>query len=128
MAGRETDMTMIDLGTLMPMLSEMLLAVLTALASFAVAKLCQWLKAKRDGELGAILDKALGMGIAFAMSRLTDWTAGRMSVDVKSELAADAANYALAHVPEAVKALGLDGEHLTRMIEARLQVAEAASA
>jgi hypothetical protein len=33
---------------------------------------------------------------------------------------ADAANYALLHVPETVKALGLDGEHLTRMIEARL--------
>tara|TARA_R110002074_G_scaffold393784_1_gene580648 strand:+ start:499 stop:864 length:366 start_codon:yes stop_codon:yes gene_type:complete len=118
----------IDFGQLFPMFSETLLAVLTALASFAAAKLCQWLKAKRDGELGAILDKALAMGIAFAMSRLTDWTKGRMSLDVKSELAADAANYVLAHVPDAVKALRLDGEHLTRMIEARLQVAEDVSA
>ena len=121
-------MTTIDLGALMPMFSELLLATLTALASYAIAKLCQWLKAKRDGELGAILDKALAMGIAFATSRLTDWTAGRMSVDVKSELAADAANYVLAHVPDAVKALGLDGDHLTRMIEARLQVAQSAAA
>ncbi len=118
----------IDLGHLMPMLSETLLAVLTAFASYAVAKLCQWLKARRDGELGQILDKALAMGIAFATSRLTDWTQGRMSVDVKSELAADAANYVLVHVPEAVKALGLNGEHLTRMIEARLQVAQSESA
>lgn len=114
-------MNEIDFGTLVPMLSETLLAVLTALASFVVAKLCQWLKAKRDGELGVILDKALAMGIAFAMSRLTAWTQDRMSLDVKSELAADAANYVLVHVPEAVKALGLDGEHLKRMIEARLQ-------
>ncbi|MDO8423585.1 MAG: hypothetical protein Q7S99_15640 [Parvibaculum sp.] len=116
----------IDFGPLAPMVSEILLAVLTALASFVVAKLCQWLKAKRDGELGAILDKALAMGIAFAMSRLTDWTQGRTSLEVKNELAADAANYVLVHVPDAVKALKLDGEHLTRMIEARLQVARGA--
>lgn len=114
----------VNFGQLMPMFSETLLAVLTALASYATAKLCQWLKAKRDGELGAILDKAFAMGIAFAMSRLTDLTQGRMSLEVKSQLAADAANYVLAHVPDAVKALGLNGEHLTRMIEARLQVAE----
>lgn len=116
-------MTLIDLNQMMPMVTELLVAGLTALASYAVAKLCQWLKVQRDGELGQILDKALTMGIAFATSRLTGWTEGRMSVDVKSELAADAANYVLAHVPEAVKALGLEGEHLTRMIEARLQVA-----
>lgn len=121
-------MNTIDLSVLQPVVSELLLATLTALASLVATKLCQWLKAKRDGELGAILDKALSMGIAFAMSRLTDWSAGRMSVDVKSELAADAANYVLAHVPDAVKALGLDGDHLTRMVEARLQVADGAAA
>ena len=121
-------MTTIDLAVLQPLVSEMLLAVLTAFASYAVAKICQWLKAKRDGELGQILDKALAMGIAFAMSRLEALGKERLTFDVKSELAADAANYVLVHVPDAVKALGLDGEHLRRMIEARLQVNDASNA
>ncbi|MGB3809170.1 MAG: hypothetical protein WA943_03680 [Parvibaculum sp.] len=117
-------MYVIDFAVLQPLVNELLLGLLTALASLAVAKACQFLKAKRDGELGLILDKALGMGIAFAMSRLDALEAGRLKVEVKSELAAEAANYALAQVPQAVKALGLDGVSLTRMIEARLQAAE----
>lgn len=117
-------MTEIDFAVLQPLVMELLLGALTALASVVVAKVCQFLKARRDGELGQILDKALGMGIAFAMSRLDALEAGRLKVEVKSELAAEAANYALAHVPQAVKALGLDGDHLRRMIEARLHSVE----
>lgn len=113
-------MHMIDLAALQPLVNELALAVLTALASVIAAKACAFLKAKRDGELGQILDKALGMGIAFAMARLNAVGADRGAVAVRSELVASAANYALAHVPQAIKALGLDGAHLARMIEARL--------
>lgn len=116
----------IDFSTVQPLVSELMLAALTALASYAVAKLCALLNAKRDGELGQILDKALTMGISFAMSRLDTVEKNHMTLDVKSELVADAANYALVHVPDAVKALGLDGDHLMRMIEARLHVDVAA--
>jgi hypothetical protein len=117
-------MHMIDFTMLQPLVTELLLGALTALASLVAAKACQFLKAKRDGELGQILDKALGMGIAFAMSKLDALETGRLRLEVKSELAAEAANYALAHVPQAVKALGLDGDHLRRMIEARLQATD----
>lgn len=110
----------IDFGALLPLVNELLLATLTALGSLAVAKICGWLKAKRDGELGVILDKALAMGIAFAAARLAALGGKKMTVETKSELVADAANYVLVQVPDAVKALGLSGEHLTRMIEARL--------
>ncbi|MGB5949470.1 MAG: hypothetical protein WBG82_09135 [Parvibaculum sp.] len=110
----------IDLTALQPLVNEFALAVLTALASVMAAKACAFLKAKRDGELGQILDKALGMGIAFAIARLNAAGAERGAVAVRSELVASAANYALAHVPQAIKALGLDGAHLARMIEARL--------
>lgn len=116
-------MQIIDLAALQPLVNELVLGVLTALASFAVAKVVALLKVKRDGELGRILDKALGMGIAFAMSRIEAAEDKVRTVEVKSELVASAANYALAHVPEAVKALGLDGAALVRMVEARLQVA-----
>lgn len=114
----------IDFAVLQPLVVDLVLGVLTALASLVAAKACQFLKARRDGELGAILDKALGMGIAFATARLAALGDTHRTVAVKSELVADAANYALAHVPEAVKALGLDGEHLRRMIEARLHVSD----
>jgi hypothetical protein len=120
---KDIQMNMIDLSVLQPMVSELLLATLTGLASYAVAKLCQWLKAKRDGELGQILDKALAMGISFATSRLAAVEKDHLTFEIKNELVADAANYALVHVPDAVKALGLDGDHLQRMIEARLQAA-----
>ncbi len=112
----------IDFSTVQPLLNEFLLGVLTALASFAAMRISGWLNAKRDGELGQILDKALTMGISFAMSRLNAMEKDHLTLDVKSELVADAANYALVHVPGAVKALGLDGDHLMRMIEARLHV------
>ncbi|MCE9650572.1 MAG: hypothetical protein K8R18_13195 [Parvibaculum sp.] len=120
-------MNTIDFVVLQPLVNELVLALLTALASVVAAKACQFLKAKRDGELGQILDKALGMGIAFATAKLDALEAGRLKLEVKSELVAEAANYALVHVPEAAKALGLDGEHLTRMIEARLQATEPAA-
>lgn len=110
----------IDFSTMQPLVSEFALAVLTALASYVVARLCALLNAKRDSELGQILDKALTMGISFAMSRLDAVEKNHLTLAVKSELVADAANYALVHVPDAVKALGLDGNHLMRMIEARL--------
>lgn len=112
----------IDFGTLLPLMNELLIAALTALGSLAVAKVCGWLNAKRDGELGVILDKALAMGIAFAGSRIAGLNSKALTLDVKSEMVADAANYVLVQVPDAVKALGLTGEHLTRMIEARLHV------
>lgn len=112
----------IDFGALLPLVNELLMAGLTALGSLAVAKICGWLKAKRDGELGVILDKALAMGIAFAGARMTALGGKALTLDVKSEMVADAANYVLTQVPDAVRALGLTGEHLTRMIEARLQV------
>ncbi|MEN6541999.1 hypothetical protein [Parvibaculum sp.] len=114
----------IDVAALQPLVNELVLATLTALASVVVARACAFLKAKRDGELGQILDKTLGMGIAFAMSKLKAAEDGHATVSVKSEVVAEAANYALLHVPQTVKALGLDGEHLGRMIEARLGVAE----
>ncbi len=113
-------MHMIDVAALQPLVNDLVLGLLTALASIVAARLCALVKAKRDGELGQILDKTLGMGISFAMSRLKVLEDGHATVPVKSELVAEAANYAVLHVPETVKALGLDGEHLARMIEARL--------
>lgn len=117
-------MHMIDVAALQPLVNELVLAALTALASFVVARACALLKAKRDGELGQILDKTLGMGIAFAMSKIKAVEDANSTIAVKNEVVAEAANYAVLHVPQTVKALGLDGEHLTRMIEARLGVAE----
>jgi len=110
----------IDLAALQPLVNELALGVLTALASFVAARIVALLKVKRDGELGRILDKALGMGISFAMSRLEAVEGRYRTLEVKSELVASAANYALAQVPETVKALGLDAAAVVRMIEARL--------
>ncbi len=117
-------MHMIDVAALQPLVNELVLAALTGLASFVVARACALLKAKRDGELGKILDKTLGMGIAFAMAKIKAVEEANSTIAVKNEVVAEAANYAVLHVPQTVKALGLDGEHLTRMIEARLGVAE----
>ncbi|KAB7741595.1 hypothetical protein F2P47_04110 [Parvibaculum sedimenti] len=117
-------MHMIDVAALQPLVNELVLAALTALASVVVARACALLKAKRDGELGQILDKTLGMGIAFAMSKLKAMEDANSTLAVRSEVVAEAANYAVLHVPQTVKALGLDGEHLARMIEARLGVAD----
>lgn len=113
-------MQIIDLAALQPLVNELALGVLTALASFVAARIVALLKVKRDGELGRILDKALGMGISFAMSRLEAVEGRYRTLEVKSELVASAANYALAQVPETAKALGLDAAAIVRMVEARL--------
>lgn len=119
-------MHMIDVAALSPLVNELVLGVLTALASFVVARACAFLKAKRDGELGTILDKTLAMGIAFAMTRLKALADERGEIAVRSELVAEASNYAIQHVPQTLKALGLTGDHLARMIEARLGVSAVA--
>jgi hypothetical protein len=118
-------MHIIDLASIQPFVSDLAFGLLSALASFVTAKACALLKTKRDGELGVILDKALGMGIAYATAQLKPSDANAPTLTVKSELVASAANYALQHVPEAVASLGLDGAHLARMVEARLQVKSA---
>jgi hypothetical protein len=115
-------MPTIDLTSLQPLINDFALGLLTALASFVTAKLCALLKARRDGELGQILDKALGMGIAYATASLKAVEAEHAAVSVKSDVVAAAANYALRHVPEAIASLGLDGAHLQHMVEARLGV------
>lgn len=115
-------MQIIDLAALQPLVNELVLGVLTALASFVAARVVALLKVRRDGELGRILDKALAMGIAFAMSRLEAVEGRYRTVEVRSELVAAAANYALAQVPGTVKALGLDAAAIVRMVEARLGV------
>jgi hypothetical protein len=116
-------MQTIDLTALQPLVNDLVLGLLTAIASFVAAKACDLLKARRDGELGVILDKALGMGIAYATAGLKAVEADHATLTVKSEIVAAAANYAVQHVPEAIAALGLDGAHLARMVEARLGVA-----
>ncbi len=117
----------IDITSLQPLVNDLILGLLTALASFVAAKACDLLKAKRDGELGQILDKALGMGIAYATARMKAVEADHATASVKSDIVAAAANYAVLHVPDAVAALGLDGAHLQRMAEARLGVAAPAA-
>jgi ABC-type Fe3+ transport system permease subunit len=72
----------IDVAALQPLVNELVLAALTALASVVVARACALLKAKRDGELGQILDKTLGMGLAYAMSKLKALEDGNTEISV----------------------------------------------
>lgn len=63
-----------------------------------------------------IVNDALQKGLAFATSRLQTIP---LKVDVKSPVIADAANYALAHAPDALGRLGVSPEQLAEKLVAR---------
>jgi hypothetical protein len=124
--------TRIDFG---PLLNEYVWptigTALLALAMWLFKLLRTWLQAKTglelqqyDATVRAYLDQALDRAIAYGRSKVD----GHATIDVKSETIAHAANYALSHVPDALRRFGIDGAALERLLEARLGTAAPASA
>lgn len=95
-----------------------LAALLLALGTFAIQRLLGWLKLSQDEKVRAYLEDALQNGIAFARARVSSRAVG--SIDVKSAVVAEAANYAIARVPDALKRFGIDQDGVRDLVQARL--------
>lgn len=112
---------------LAPFLHEFLLPVASALgmvlATWLAKKVADWLNIRRDDALIAKLEEALKNGLALAQARAQQKIDEKgLTVEVKSQLVADAANYAATHVPGALKALGVGPRELAEKLEARLEL------
>lgn len=73
-----------------------------------------------DEQMRARLQDALFYAVDFARAKVASAAAGPLTVDVKSQLVAEAARYAMAAVPQALTYFGIDRGRLVEMIEARL--------
>jgi hypothetical protein len=100
--------------------------VLPSVAS-ALGVLLLWVVQRFGGSIGqqnadvvrGYLNDAMQYALGFAHSKLGP---GAISVDVKSPFIAEAVQFVLDHVPDAVKFFGLDQQSLAKLLAARLQV------
>lgn len=116
--------TVVDLGPLINAVAvPLVMALGSVLVTWLTAKAAAFLGLKANDERAAILEKAMQNGLAFAQSQLqAKIGAGPIPLDVKNEIIATAAGYAVAHAPEAMKTLGVDPESLAQKLEARLSL------
>ena len=114
--------TKVDLGPLLAnVVYPLAAAVVTLLAAWLSKRAATWLGLQNDAAIRGTLETAMQNGLAFAQGKLNA-SAGSMSIDTKNQLVAVAANYAVAHVPDALKALGVDQATLVEKLQARLSI------
>ena len=114
--------TKVDLGPLLAnVVYPLAAAVVTVLAAWVSKKLATRLGLANDAAWSGKLEVAMQNGLAFAQSKLNA-NVGSLTIDTKNQLVAVAANYAIAHVPQAMKALGVDQTTLVEKLQARLEI------
>lgn len=94
-----------------------IVAVATAIAGVLVRKLLGWLKLSEDRMVREYLEVALVNGLELARQRLGSVPLG---MTTKSQLVAEAANYVIGRVPDALKRFDIDEAALKRLVEARV--------
>jgi len=107
------------LGELLPLLREVLSLVLLAILGW----LAMWIKRKFGLDIEETHRKALHSAILTGIGRAASRYGSGLTnirVDVDSPLVADAVNYVLRSVPDAVKKLGATPEFLAEMVVGRL--------
>jgi len=112
---------------LAPLAHEFLLPVASGLgmvlATWLAKKLADWLNVPRESAAIAKLEEAMKNGLALAQARAQKSIYAKgLTIEVKSQLVADAANYASKHVPGALKTLGVGPQDLREKLEARLEL------
>lgn len=120
----EVETYVIDLqpvaGDLFTIASAGLAAIGAWLLGGILVLLRQRYKLEVDDKVRAYLDEALYTAITWALAKAKDRVADIKNPHVKNQMLADAANYALARVPDAIKHFKITPEGLKEMIEARL--------
>lgn len=112
--------TKVDFGPLVAnVVWPLLSAVLLAIGAWGVQKLSAWLGIKNNEVLQNTVESAMKNGLAYAQSKVGDVP---LTVDVKNQIVATAANYAIKHVPDAMAKLGVGQDVLLEKLEARLSL------
>lgn len=94
-----------------------LAAVVAAIAGALIRRAMRWLKISEDRMVREYLETALVNGLELARQRLGPVSLG---VTTKSQVVAEAANYVIGRVPDALKHFSIDEATLKRLVEARI--------
>jgi len=107
---------MIDLAPLLNVVVPLAAAPVAAAATWALAKVAQHFHIQIQDSQRQALNDAIYHGLNYAARSIEP-----AQVKVRSgEIASAAVNYAIAHVPSTLNALGVTPDNLRQMVEARL--------
>jgi hypothetical protein len=122
--------TIVDLQPILTLVLQALGAILLGVGTWGITWISNYFKLAQDSTIRDYLDDALKNGVSYAMGKLGVLTVDLGKVDVKSAVIAEAASYAAAHVPDALKFFGLDADPdaLARLVTARLPSLDTAAA
>lgn len=95
-------------------------ALLAVVIGFVCARLYAFLGINIEARHREALHSALMTGVNAGLAKVSDLIGGK-AVDVKSSAVAEAVNYVLGAVPDAVRFFGLTEAKLTDMVTAKLQ-------
>ena len=119
----------IDLRPLIDkILVPIVLPLLSSLGVWGLWKLIALTGLKIDDTQRAVVQSGLQYAINYASTKIASSTPDKIPVNVKSAVVAEAAQYALAHIPDALAHFAIDPAKLATMIEARLAPAPASAA
>lgn len=111
----------IDLRPLLDAVWPLIVAVVTAIIGIVARKVLSWLNLSEDRMVREYLEVAIVNGLELARQRLGTVTPG---VTTKSQVVAEASNYVVARVPDALKRFDITEASLKRLVEARLGMIE----
>ncbi len=111
----------IDLRPLLDAVWPLIVVVVTAIVGVLSRKALSWLNLSEDRMVREYLEVALVNGLELARQRLGSVPLGTTT---KHQLVAEASNYVVGQVPDALKRFGLDEAALRRLIEARIATIE----
>lgn len=94
--------------------------VLGALGGFGLRALTRFLRLKEDGLVRHYLDDAMHRALSWAVEQAVTRGDDMARIEVRSRLLADAASYAAATVPDALRRFGIGEAGLKQRLEARL--------
>ena len=110
----------IDLTPVLGIVIDLLAAVLMALGGWALTKLGRKFGLEADDQVRLYLGEALAGGIGWAKEQARKRGDDFARIEVRSRLVAEAGNYVIERVPDAVERFGLDPARIEKLIEARL--------
>lgn len=111
----------IDLRPLLDAVWPLIVVVVTAIVSILARKVLSWLNLSEDKMVREYLEVALGNGLELARQRIG---ASPLTLTTKHQVIAEASDYVIARVPDALKRFDITEPALKRLVEARIAAIE----
>lgn len=115
-----TASAVVDITPLLNTLIDLLAVVALTVGTWAAHKYGTKVGIEKDSEIRKYLDEAILNGINFAATKLKAAGDNIDEIELKNQRLAEAANYVVKGVPDALKHFKIDEARLKTLIEARL--------